>query len=57
MNHRILLHKNKLYNYGVRAIAYEWVCSYLSDRYQITYVNQAESDMHEITVVFHRGLS
>ena len=37
VNHRILVYK--LYNYGVRGIAYEWFCSYLSDRYQFTCVN------------------
>ena len=41
VNHKILLFK--LYNYGVRGIAYDWFENYLSDRHQFTCVNSAEA--------------
>ena len=53
VNHRILLHK--LYNYGIRGIAYEWFCSYLSDRYQFTCVNNSKSDVNMITCGVPQG--
>lgn len=42
VSHNILL--SKLYNYGVRGLAYNWVESYLKDRKQCTIVNGARSD-------------
>ena len=53
VNHRILLYK--LHNYGVHGIANEWFCSNVPDRYQLTCVNQAESDMHEINCGVPQG--
>ena len=53
VNHEILLYK--LYNYGVRGIAYEWFSSYLSDRYQFTCVNSVCSDLAKISCGVPQG--
>ena len=53
VNHETLLFK--LYNYGVRGIAYEWFSSYLSDRYQFTYVNSVCSDLAKIRCGVSQG--
>ena len=42
VNHDILL--NKLYHYGVRGIPYEWFKSYLNNRKQYVYLNNAYSN-------------
>ena len=42
VNHTILL--SKLYHYGVRGITHEWFTSYLCNRKQYVYVNNATSD-------------
>jgi hypothetical protein len=41
INHKILL--SKLEYYGVRGVALDWFKSYLSDRYQFTFVNDVKS--------------
>jgi len=53
VNHEILLFK--LYNYGVREVAYDWFENYLSDRYQFTCVNSAESDITMVTCGVPQG--
>jgi hypothetical protein len=42
VNHAILL--KKLYNYGIRGIVYQWFRSYLTNRQQFTYIDNAISD-------------
>ena len=53
VNHEILLFK--LYNYGVRGVAYDWFENYLSDRYQFTCVNSTESDITTVTCGVPQG--
>ena len=44
VDHKILL--SKLDHYGIRDIEYNWFKSYLSDRYQVTLVNDIQSEEH-----------
>ena len=44
VDHKILL--SKLNHYGIRDIKYNWFKSYLSDRYQVTLVNDTQSEEH-----------
>ena len=53
VNHEILLFK--LYNYGVRGVAYDWLENYLSDRYQFTCANSTESDITTVTCGVPQG--
>ena len=46
VDHDILL--NKLYNYGIRGVALEWLKSYISNRYQVVKYNDYESEAREI---------
>jgi len=49
VNHSILL--AKLYRYGIRGNAYDWLASYLSNRYQFTCYNNVNSTQLKITCV------
>jgi hypothetical protein len=53
MDHDILLHK--LYNYGIRGIAYDWFKNYLTDRVQFTTLNNAISTEAQITCGVPQG--
>ena len=44
VDHKILL--SKLNHYGIRDNEYNWFKSYLSDRYQVTLVNDTQSEEH-----------
>jgi len=44
-----------LYNYGVRGVADDWFENHLSDRYQFTCVNSAESDITMVTCGVPQG--
>ena len=46
VNHDILL--NKLNHYGIRGIANNWFCSFLSGRMQFTSINKSESGKREL---------
>ena len=46
VNHDILL--KKLNHYGIRGIANNWFCSFLSDRMQFTSINKSESGKREL---------
>ena len=43
VDHKILL--KKLWCYGIRNVSFEWFESYLSDRWQLTSINNTESDL------------
>lgn len=53
VNHEVLLHK--LYHYGVRGIVHQWFESYLSDRYQYTFVNNKSSPLAKVTCGVPQG--
>ena len=53
VNHEILLHK--LYNYGIRGVMYDWLKSYLNDRYQFTFVNGTRSDTKKVACGVPQG--
>ena len=44
VDHKVLL--SKLNHYGIRDNEYNWFKSYLSDRYQVTLVNNTQSEEH-----------
>ena len=46
VNHDILL--KKLNHYGIRGIANNWFCSFLSDRMQFASINKSESGKREL---------
>ena len=46
VNHQILL--QKLYHYGIRGVAYNWIESYLSNRMQYVSYNNAKSSTKQI---------
>ena len=47
VNHKILL--DKLYLYGIRGTALDWITNYLSDRKQYVIYNNIKSDEKHIT--------
>ena len=49
VDHNILLYK--MYNYGVRGVAYRWFVSYLTNRKQFTCIKDVSSSMHDINCV------
>ena len=53
VNHDILL--RKLYKYGIRGIAYDWICSYLQHRFQFVYYNCVESSKKRISCGVPQG--
>ena len=53
VNHKILLHK--LEYYGIRGNALAWFASYLSDRQQLTFVNNMYSSTKPVTVGVPQG--
>ena len=46
VKHDILLYK--MYNYGIRAVAYKWFVSYLSNRKQYTFMKDVISDTSDV---------
>jgi len=46
VNHDILLYK--MYNYGVRDVAYKWFANYLTDRKQYTCMKDASSTLSNV---------
>jgi len=53
LDHSILL--NKIYNYGVRGMMFDWIKSYLKDRQQFTYYNNFSSSMCPISFGVPQG--
>ena len=53
VNHDILLHK--LYAYGIRGVAHDWMKSYLSSRVQYVVYNDVESFKNDITCSVPQG--
>ena len=53
VNHEILLYK--LYNYGIRGVAHDWIKSYLFNRQQCTVVNGSVSNLAKITCGVSQG--
>ena len=53
IDHSILL--DKLFTYGIRGIAYNWIKSYLSDRSQYVYVNNVSSQHLPVRCGVPRG--
>ena len=53
VNHDILLHK--LYAYGIRGVAHDWMKSYLSSRVQYVVYNDVESIKNDITCGVPQG--
>uniref|UniRef100_A0A672G3Z8 Reverse transcriptase domain-containing protein n=1 Tax=Salarias fasciatus TaxID=181472 RepID=A0A672G3Z8_SALFA len=53
LDHEILL--QKLYKYGIRGVAHQWVASYLKDRSQFVEVNDTKSNFCNITCGVPQG--
>ena len=53
VNHDVLL--NKLYNYGIRGIMFNWIKNYLYNRKQYTVVNNISSDVETINCGVPQG--
>ena len=53
VDHKILL--NKLYHYGIRGIAFDWISSYLRNRMQYVYYNNTNSVPKPITCGVPQG--
>ena len=53
VTHSMLL--TKLYNYGIRGVAYNWLKNYLSNRYQYVYLNNTNSDRLPVTCGVPQG--
>ena len=53
VNHKILL--DKLYLYGIRGTALDWITNYLSDRKQYVVYNNTKSDEKHITCGVPQG--
>ena len=53
MNHDILLHK--LYAYGIRGVAHDWMKSYLLSRVHYVVYNDVESTKNDITCGVPQG--
>jgi len=53
VNHNILL--SKLYHYGIRGVAHDWFTSYLNNRHQFVYLNNAKSSKLPITCGVPQG--
>ena len=53
VNPEILL--RKLYRYGIKGVAYDWLKSYLSNRYQYVAYNEVESSRNKITCGVPQG--
>lgn len=53
VNHKILL--DKLYHYGIRGIAHDWIKNYLTNRHQYVYVNKTHSDYLPVTCGVPQG--
>ena len=53
VNHEILL--RKLYCYGIRGVAHDWLKSYLSNRYQYVVYNEVGSSRKKITCGVPQG--
>ena len=53
VNHKILL--NKLYNYGIRGLLYDWFSSYLGNRKQYTTINNVKSFTLPVTCGVPQG--
>ena len=52
VKHDILLYK--MYNYGIRGVAYKWFVSYLSNRKQYTFMKDVFQILVMYIMVFHR---
>ena len=53
MDHAVLLEKRKLY--GVGCLSLKWFLSYLSDRKQQTFIDEAQSDFCNVTCGIPQG--
>ena len=53
LNHNILL--KKLEHYGIRGIALQWFCNYLSNRKQYVYINGTSSYLRDINCGIPQG--
>ena len=53
IDHKMLLHK--LYHYGIRGVAHDWINSYLSGRQQQVSYNGADSSYEKINCGVPQG--
>ena len=47
--------KSYIYHYGIRGVANNWFCSFLSDRMQFTSINRTQSDKRELKYSVPQG--
>ena len=53
VDHNILLHK--LFNYGIRGKAHDWITNYLRHRFQYVNINSTSSDLREVVCGVPQG--